>query len=204
MSDNEPRPAPSVAKSGLPVRAFTSAKTWETWLSKNHDKSPGLWLKFAKKDSGAKSVAKTDAIDIALAWGWIDGHLSGYDDAWFLTKFTPRRAKSGWSKVNTRRVQALIDAGKMREPGLAHVEAAKADGRWDAAYDSQSTAQIPPELAVALKKNKKAAAFYATLKSANRYAIFYRLTTAKKPETRAARLEKIVAMLERGEKFHLV
>lgn len=187
----------------LPVLPFVDAVAWETWLVTNAD-AKGVWLKIAKKDSGHATVTYAEALDVALCHGWIDGQKRSFDAAWFLQRFTPRRAKSLWSKINVGHVQRLIDAGRMRAGGLREVEAAKADGRWDAAYDGGRSMEVPPELAQALSlaKNRKAKAFFDTLNAANRYAVCWRVQTAKKPETKAKRVETLLAMLARGEKLH--
>ncbi len=185
----------------LPVLPFVDAVAWETWLVANAD-AKGVWLKIAKKDSGHATVTYAEALHVALCHGWIDGQKRSFDAAWFLQRFTPRRAKSLWSKINVGHVQRLIDAGRMREGGLREVEAAKADGRWDAAYDGGRSMEVPPELAQALAKNREAKAFFDTLNAANRYAVCWRVQTAKKSETRAKRVETLVAMLARGEKLH--
>jgi len=162
----------------------------------------GVWLKFAKKASGISSVNYAQALDVALCYGWIDGQSRSLDDTYYLQKFTPRRPKSIWSKVNIAKVEALIAAGRMRPAGQAAIDAAKADGRWDQAYDSPSNTVAPDDLLAALDGHPKAKEFYATLNKTNTYAIIWRLQTAKKPETRANRLGKIITMLENGEKFH--
>lgn len=185
----------------LPVLPFADADAWEAWLVANAD-AKGVWLKIAKKDSGHASVTYAEALDVALCHGWIDGQKRGFDEAWFLQRFTPRRAKSLWSKINVGHVERLVAAGRMRAGGLREVEAAKADGRWDAAYDGGRSMEVPPELAQALAKNRKAKAFFDTLNAANRYAVCWRVQTAKKPETKAKRVDTLVAMLARGEKLH--
>ncbi len=152
----------------------------------------------AKKASGIPSVTHAEALDVALCYGWIDGQRNSFDDRWFLQRFTPRRARSNWSKVNCAKVERLIEEGRMQAAGLAEVERARADGRWDAAYDAPSTATVPDDLQRALDDNPAAAACFATLNSQNRYAILYRIQDAKKPETRARRIEKFVAMLNEG------
>lgn len=181
---------------------FADVVAFERWLAAEPLTSKGLWLKLAKKGSARVSLSKDDAIDVALCHGWIDGQLGAYDDENWLIRFTPRKRASKWSELNRKRVAALIKAGRVRPAGLAEVEAAKADGRWDAAYAPASTAQIPPDLQAALDVAPKAAAFFATLTGANRYAILYRVTTAKKPETRAKRIAEFVLMLKRGETIH--
>ncbi|HEY0013718.1 MAG TPA: YdeI/OmpD-associated family protein [Allosphingosinicella sp.] len=192
----------SEERKGLPILAFADAAAFEAWLEAQPAGSPGLWLKLARKGAGAASVSKSEALDAALCHGWIDGQLDRYDDAAFLIRFTPRRARSKWSQVNRERALALIEAGRMRPAGLAQVEAAKADGRWDAAYAPASRAEVPPDLAAALGANPEAAAFFAGLTGANRYAILYRIADAKRPETRARRIAAFVQMLARGETVH--
>jgi uncharacterized protein YdeI (YjbR/CyaY-like superfamily) len=190
------------ALADLTVLEFADAVAWRTWLKRNHSKSPGIWIKFAKKGSGLPSITHPEAVDGALRWGWIDGQGKSQDATYWLTKFTPRRSRSIWSKINRDKALALIACGDMAAPGLAEVERAKADGRWDAAYDSPRTSAIPEDFAKALAGKPGAAAFFATLNAANRYAILWRLQTAKRPETRAKRIEQFVAMLGRGEKLH--
>ena len=192
----------SEMRKGLPILAFADAAALEAWLAEQPPDSAGIWLKLAKKGSGITSVSKAEAVDAALCHGWIDGQLDKYDQASWLIRFTPRKPKSKWSEVNVGRVAALTAAGRMRPGGLAEVEAAKADGRWAEAYAPQSRAEVPPDLQAALDANPKAAAFFATLKGANRYAILYRIGAAKKPETRARKIAEFVAMLERGETVH--
>jgi uncharacterized protein YdeI (YjbR/CyaY-like superfamily) len=189
-------------RAGLPILGFPDRQSLERWLEEEGGSSRGIWLKLAKKESGRASVSKAEAIDTALSFGWIDGQLDRYDDESWLIRMTPRRPRSKWSAKNKARVLELIAEGRMRPRGLAEVEAAKADGRWEAAYAPQSIAEVPPDLQAALDANPKAAAFFATLRGANRYAILYRISEAKKPETRAARIEKFVALLERGETLH--
>ena len=185
----------------LPIKLFKTEAAWETWLAAHGD-APGVWLKIAKKDTGATSVSYSEALDVALCHGWIDGLKRSCDAQYFLQRFTPRKAKSLWSKLNIARVEKLVDAGRMRPAGLREVEAAKADGRWDAAYQSASVMDVPPEFAAALAKNAKARKAFEALDRTNRYAFCWRVHTAKKPETKAARVEKFVAMLLRGEKIH--
>lgn len=186
----------------VPVIAFARPGDWADWLAGNHASSSGVWLKLAKKASGVASVTYAEALEVALAWGWIDGQKQSHDDAAWLQKFTPRGARSIWSKVNREKALALIASGDMKPPGLAEVERAKQDGRWDAAYDSQSKATVPEDLAAALAANPRAAEFFSTLNAANRYAVLFRVHTAKKPETRARRIAQFVEMLARGEKLH--
>jgi uncharacterized protein YdeI (YjbR/CyaY-like superfamily) len=189
-------------KSGLPVLPFASPETFREWLQEHHATSKGIWLKIAKKGSGTTSVTYPEALEEALCHGWIDGQKGALDEVFFLQRFTPRGPRSKWSKINVEKAEALIKARRMRAAGLAEVEKAKADGRWEAAYDPQSQATVPEDLQEALDKNPKAAAFFATLTGANRYAVLYRIHEAKKPETRAKRIEKFVAMLERHETVH--
>ena len=183
------------------VYAETPAK-FEAWLKKNHATSDGIWLAIAKKAGAAKSVSYVEAVEIALCWGWIDGQKQKLDDDHSLQRFTPRRPRSNWSKVNVDRIEALTKAKRMQPSGLAEVEKAKADGRWAKAYDSPSNMTVPDDLAAALKKNKQAAAFFETINASNRYAILWRIQDAKKPETRASRIEKFVAMLAEGKTLH--
>ena len=186
----------------LPTLPFESKKKWANWLAKQHDKSAGVWLKLAKKATGIPSVTYAEALDVALCYGWIDGQKGSFDDKYFLQKFTPRRPKSIWSKINVEKVEQLIASGEMKPAGLKAVEAAKQDGRWAAAYEGQKTISVPEDFQAALDKNKKAKAFFETLKGANRYAFLFRIQTAVKAETRAKRISQFVEMLERGEKFH--
>ena len=185
----------------LPVIAFDDDDAWERWLVAHAD-AKGLWLKIAKKGAGVTTVTYAEALDVALCHGWIDGQKRGFDADYFLQRFTPRRSKSLWSKINIGHVERLIAAGRMRDGGLREVEAAKADGRWDAAYDGARNMTVPPELAEALARNRKAKAFFETLNGTNRYAVCWRVQTAKKPETKAKRVETLVAMLARGETLH--
>lgn len=189
-------------KAGLPIIAFPSASAWEEWLAAQPRTSKGIWLKMAKRQSGITSVSRREAIDGALCHGWIDGQLQPFNDRYWLIRFTPRSVKSKWSKINQNRAQELIDESRMSDSGLNEVDRAKADGRWDAAYTSQSTAEVPEDLRIALGKNRAASLFFAKLDSANRYAILYRLHDAKKPETRASRIKKFIEMLERQETLH--
>ena len=185
----------------LQPRHFRDAASWEKWLVACGD-GKGAWLKIAKKNSGARSVSYAEALDVALCHGWIDGQKRSFDDAFFLQRFTPRRPKSLWSKINVGHVARLVEAGRMQAAGLREVEAAKADGRWEAAYAGAAGMAVPEELEVALAKNGKARAFFDTLDKTNRYAVCWRVQTAKTPETRAARIGKLVAMLAKGEKIH--
>ena len=185
------------------ARLFKSAKAFETWLKKHHATSDGVWLRMAKRDAREPCVSYPEAVEIALCWGWIDGQRRGLDDHHFLQRFTPRRARSIWSKINVRKVAALIEAGRMQAPGHAQIEAAKADGRWAQAYDGASTSAVPDDLRAALEAEPKAKAFFATIDAANRYAVLWRVQTAAKPETRARRIARLVAMLARGETIHI-
>ncbi len=186
----------------LPILLFASPAELEAWLEENHAAAEGIWLKIAKKGSGVESVTYAEALELALCFGWIDSQKRGFDEKHFLQRFTPRRPRGKWSQINREKAEGLIAAGAMRAVGLAEVEAAKADGRWDAAYAGQRTAEVPADLQLELDGNEAAREFFASLDSANRYAIIYRLEDAKKPETRERRLRKFVGMLERGEKIH--
>jgi len=195
-------PAKSTSPKVFPQLPFKTQKAWHAWLAKHHATAPGIWLQIAKKDSGIPSVTQAEAVEAALCWGWIDGQAKSLDDRYFLQRFTPRKRDSIWSRINRERALSLIESGAMQPAGLAAIETARANGRWDAAYAGPRTAEVPPDLDAALRAKPKAAAFFATLKGQNRYAILFRLQTAKKPETRAARLRKFVEMLERGETIH--
>jgi uncharacterized protein YdeI (YjbR/CyaY-like superfamily) len=186
----------------LEIRLFATSGELEEWLEANAGTTPGLWLKIAKKGAPEPSVTYAEALEMALCFGWIDSQKRGLDDTHFLQRFTPRRPRGRWSKVNREKAEALERAGALRPAGAAEVAAAKADGRWEAAYEGARTAEVPDDLQRELDVNRAAAAFFAELDSANRYAITYRLAEAKKPETRARRLTKFVGMLERGEKIH--
>ena len=189
-------------RAGLPIIGFEEAAGFDAWLAREPRDSKGLWLKLAKKGAAVASLSRAEAIDAALCHGWIDGQLDKYDEAHWLIRFTPRKRASKWSEVNRSRALELIEEARMRPAGLAEIEAAKADGRWEAAYAPASKAQVPPDLQAALDASPEAASFFATLKGANRYAILYRIGTAKKEETRARRIADFVAMLERGETVH--
>ena len=186
----------------LPILPFASKKKWASWLAKQHEKSAGVWLQLAKKGAGLPSVTYEEAVEVALCYGWIDGQKKGYDDKYWLQKFTPRGPKSIWSKLNTEKAERLIASGEMQPAGLKAVEAARRDGRWEAAYASQKNISIPEDFQAALDRNRKAKAFFSTLKSAERYAILFRIQTAKKAETRARRIRQFVKQLERNEKVH--
>lgn len=186
----------------LPILPFPSAEAWAAWLEREHATAPGVWLKIAKKASGVATVTYAEALDAALCFGWIDGQRRAHDATWFLQRFTPRKRGSRWSKINTEHVERLLAAGRMRPAGIAQVETARADGRWADAYHGQRTASVPPDLQAALDADPAAAAFFATLRGASRYAVLYRVQDAKRPETRARRIETFVAMLARGETLH--
>jgi uncharacterized protein YdeI (YjbR/CyaY-like superfamily) len=182
--------------------AFKSPADFRKWLTVNHDTVDGIWLRIFKKASGKKTVNYDEALDEALCFGWIDGLKKTYDELSFIQRFTPRRARSGWSKRNTVHVERLTKAGLMMPAGIKAVEAAKADGRWLAAYESPRDAEPPEDFLKALSRDKKAKVFFESLNKANLYAIVYRLKTAKKPETRERRMQNILVMMSRGEKFH--
>ncbi len=189
-------------KRDLLIVAFKSLQAWETWLAAQPAGSSGVWLKLAKKSATVASVSRLEAIDGALCHGWIDGQLDKFDQDWWLVRFTPRKSNSKWSEKNRDRASELLKLKRMSAAGLREIQQAKADGRWDQAYAPQSTATLPDDLNAALVKNKKAMSFFAALDSANRYAIIYRVHTAKKPETRESRIETFVDMLSRGETIH--
>ena len=186
----------------LPILEIITPHDWQEWLNKNSVTSNGVLLKIPKKASGLPPITHDQVLDIALCYGWIDGQRNRFDDNYFIQKFTPRRSRSLWSKRNIEKVESLIAAGKMLPGGTAEIEAAKADGRWEAAYDSPKNMTTPEELVQALENNKKAKATYETLSRTNTYAIAFSINTAKKAETRQRRIEKFVAMLERGEKLY--
>jgi uncharacterized protein YdeI (YjbR/CyaY-like superfamily) len=185
-------------RSGLPIIGFADQKELEDWLTRQPADAAGVWIKFAKKGSGKSSLSKAEAIDAALC----HGQLNKYDDRHWLIRFTPRKPRSKWSEVNRTRALQLIEAGQMGKTGLAQVNAARADGRWNAAYAPARTAEVPPDLQEALDQSPTAAAFFATLTGANRYAILYRISAVKKPDTRARKIATYVGMLERGETIH--
>ncbi|HEX4694264.1 YdeI/OmpD-associated family protein [Sphingomonas sp.] len=189
-------------KAGLPVLDFANLAAWEKWLGEQPGDARGLWLKLAKAGNDASSLTKAQAIDGALCHGWIDGQIDKYDDAWFLTRFTPRKTNSKWSEKNRNRAEELVAEGRMTPAGQAAIDAAKDDGRWDAAYAPASTAETPADLAAALDAEPGAGAFFDTLTGANRYAILYRVKTAKKPATRKRRIAEFVAMCAAGETIH--
>jgi uncharacterized protein YdeI (YjbR/CyaY-like superfamily) len=186
----------------LPVQLFSNQAKWRAWLEANHTQGQGVWLKIAKKDSGEKSVSYGEAVEEALCFGWIDGMVRKYDERFYIQKFTPRRKGSVWSKINVDKVQRLIENGKIHAAGLAAIEQAKTNGRWAAAYDSPTNSVPSTEFQAALDKHPKAKQFYGTLTKANKYAMNWQIQTAKKLETKQMRIEKFIAMLERGEKLH--
>jgi uncharacterized protein YdeI (YjbR/CyaY-like superfamily) len=185
----------------LPELQFADQAEFAAWLAEHAD-TPGLWIRIAKKGTGLTSVDHDQALEEALRHGWIDGTARRVDDQWFVQRFTPRTRRSRWSKINRATAERLIAEGRMFPRGLREVEAARADGRWEAAYAGPASSAVPDDLAVALKASPSAEAFFTTLSSQNRYAILYRIEEAKRPETRARRIEKFVAMLERGETLH--
>lgn len=189
-------------KAGLPILRFADAASLERWYDAHADSAPGIWLKFAKVGSGQTSVTRAEALDVALCHGWIDGQAASVDEAWWLQRFTPRRKGSRWSQINCGKAEELIAAGRMHARGRAEVDAAKADGRWAAAYAGPRTAAVPPDLQDAIDASPAAAAFFPTLSSQNRYAILHRLGAVKRPETRARKIEQYVAMLAAGETIY--
>jgi uncharacterized protein YdeI (YjbR/CyaY-like superfamily) len=190
------------ATDDLPLIPFATPADWDAWLDEHGERAEGVWIKVAKKDSGVPSVAWAEAVEVALAHGWIDGQARSIDERWYRQRFTPRRKRSRWSKINRATAERLIEEGTMRPAGLRAVEAARADGRWDAAYDSPATATVPDDLQVALDAAPGAAGFFAGLDGRNRYSILHRIAEAKRPETRARRIEKFVAMCAAGETVH--
>ncbi|HJR66131.1 MAG TPA: YdeI/OmpD-associated family protein [Gemmatimonadaceae bacterium] len=184
----------------LPARAFKSQKDWEAWLERNHD-TPGVWIKLSKKGSGIPSVSYQEAVDSALCYGWIDGQARSLDDVCYLQRFTPRTSTSNWSKINREKAEAFLADGRMRASGLRAIEVAKANGRWEKAYEGQREMAVPEDFEKALKKHPKAQKFFGTLDSKSRYAVLYRIQDARKPETRARRIESFIAMLAEGKKI---
>ena len=185
-----------------PAESFASKSRWGKWLAANHEKSDGIWLRIFKKESGVKTITYAEALDEALCYGWIDGQKKTFDGDSWIQKFTPRRARSIWSKRNIEHIERLTNEKRMKAAGLKAFEDAKKDGRLDAAYDSPSNSTPPDDFLKLLEKNKKAKAFFDSLNKANKYAITWRLQTAKKPETREKRMNTILEMLAKGEKFH--
>jgi len=188
--------------STAPIIEFKTAKAFETWIIKHHDRSNGIWLKIFKKDSKRKTISYAEALDVALCYGWIDGQKQAHDEQAWLQKFCPRKEKSIWSQKNTEHIERLINEGRMTPAGLEVVEKAKADGRWEKAYHSPSKMTIPEDFLKELSKNKKAAAVFKDLNKTNLFSIGFRLQTAKKQETREKRMKEIIEMLAKGEKFH--
>jgi uncharacterized protein YdeI (YjbR/CyaY-like superfamily) len=193
--------ATAAANSGSPL-LFEDQQTWLSWLRKNHATSSGVWLRIAKKGATVRSISYPEAVDAALCFGWIDGQKKSDDDTYWLQRFTPRSEKSIWSKINREKAIRLIELGQMNAAGLREVERAKRDGRWDAAYDSPSGATVPADFQAALNKTPRAKAFFATLDSRNRYAVLFRIQTARKAETRAKRIKQFVEMLSQHEKIY--
>ena len=189
-------------RSGLPVLRFAKQAQFKTWLAKQPRDAAGLWIKFARKAATSATLTKAEAIDVALCHGWIDGRIEKYDETHWLVRFTPRTPRSKWSALNSKRALELVKEGRMASAGLAQIEAAKADGRWEQAYAPASSAEVPGDLQKALNKSPKAAAFFGTLNSRNRFAILYRIGAVKKVETRTRKIAEFVAMLERGETIH--
>jgi uncharacterized protein YdeI (YjbR/CyaY-like superfamily) len=186
----------------LPVQHFSSAEAWERWLARNHAKSPGVWLEIAKKAAADTTVSYPEAIDVALCYGWIDGLRHKHDETYFRQRFTPRTRTSKWSQINRNKVEALVVAGRMQPSGQAEIDAAKADGRWDAAYAGSRSIEVPDDLVRALRRNAKARRAFERLDSRNRYAVLYRVHDAKRPDTRARRIEAFVTMLAEGRTIH--
>jgi len=200
MSIEEKR---KTAKEDLPIIPFASQLLWEHWLEQNHADSHGIWLRFYKKNSGIASVTYAEALDVALCYGWIDAQLKSIDDLCYKQHFTPRRPRSIWSKRNIEHIARLTKEGRMKPAGIKQVESAKADGRWDAAYDSQQNMALPDDFLTELTKDEAAFSYYKSLNKANQYAIAWRIQTAKRPETREKRMKEILEMLARGKKFHM-
>jgi uncharacterized protein YdeI (YjbR/CyaY-like superfamily) len=194
--------AAMAADDGLPQLTFSSAADWQAWLEANHDSSAGVWLRLAKKGSGIRSVTLAEALDVCLCFGWIDGRREALDNDYYLQRYTPRRPRSKWSRINVEKVAVLTAAGRMRPAGLAEVESAKADGRWDAAYESPKRMAVPDDLERELAAHPAARKSFESLDSRNRYAILYGLADAKRAETRARRLAKFVAKLDAGERSY--
>jgi uncharacterized protein YdeI (YjbR/CyaY-like superfamily) len=195
--------AKSAVEPDVSSTLFNSAKAFEAWLKKNHATSDGLWLKIAKRGANEPGITYSEAVEIALCWGWIDGQKKSLDSQHFLQRFTPRRPRSIWSKTNVDKVAALIEAGRMQAPGYAQIEAAEADGRWARAYDGARTSAVPEDLLAALEAEPRAKAFFATINASNRYAVLWRIQTAVKAKTRAKRIAQFVEMLGRGETIHI-
>ncbi|HEX3534968.1 MAG TPA: YdeI/OmpD-associated family protein [Gemmatimonadaceae bacterium] len=190
------------ASAGPPIRSFKNAEAWESWLEENQTATDGLWMRIAKKASGVRSITYPEAVEVALCYGWIDGQKKPESETTWLQRFVPRRPRSLWSKINREKALALIASGKMRPAGLKEIDRARTDGRWEAAYNSPKDAPIHPDFQNALNENPRAKAFFSTLNAANRYAIIWRLHTAKKAQTRERLARKFIEMLEKGETLH--
>lgn len=186
----------------LPVVRFATRAAWQAWLDKNHDKAPGVWMEVAKKGSGLRSVTREEALEVALCYGWIDSQSMTVDEKRYRQRFTPRRSRSKWSKINCAAVERLHAEGRLAPAGIREMEAAKGDGRWEAAYDSPRTIAVPPDLAARLARNARARRAFEKLDGQNRYAILYRLHHAKRADTRQRRLDRFVALLEAGRTLH--
>ena len=186
----------------LPILPFETQQSWEVWLEEHHSDTKGVWLKIAKKETGILSLSYLEAVEGALCYGWIDGQKASFDDQYWLQKFTPRSLKSIWSKVNCGKVAVLLSEGRMQAAGIRQVELAQADGRWEAAYEPQSKITVPDDFQYELDKNQKAKDFFSTLDSGNRYAILFSIHTAKKSETRTARIQKFIEMLANNQRIH--
>jgi uncharacterized protein YdeI (YjbR/CyaY-like superfamily) len=196
------RPKAGARTAAGSVLEFRTPRDWEKWLDKNYENPDGVWLRIAKKASESQTVSYAEALDVALCYGWIDAQKRAESESSWLQRFIPRRSRSIWSKINREKALALIDAGKMKPAGLSEVTRAQQDGRWDAAYDSPKTATVPADFQKALDESRAAREFFKTLSAANRYAILWRLQTAKRPETRARRIANFIQMLEKGETLH--
>lgn len=189
-------------KDNLPIHQFPDAGAWERWLEQHHESEPGVWLKTAKKSAAVRTVTHAEALESAICFGWIDGQRTPLDETFFLQRFTPRKSRSQWSQVNRAKAERLIEQGRMRPAGLAQVQAARQDGRWDSAYEPQSRATVPPDFQRELDRNPEAKAFFETLRGQNRYSFLYRIQSAKRPETRARRIATFVEMLNEHRTFH--
>jgi uncharacterized protein YdeI (YjbR/CyaY-like superfamily) len=196
-----PKKAATAGKPG-PIRAFRTQQTFADWLEKNHDRSSGIWMRIAKKGSGLKTATYAEGLEVALCYGWIDGKKLPENEKTWLQWFVPRRPRSLWSKINRDKALALMASGRMCRPGLAEIDRAKSDGRWEAAYDSPSRAQVPTDLQQELDRSTKAKAFFEKLDRINRYAIIWRVQTARKAEIRAQRIRTLIEMLEKGKTLH--
>jgi uncharacterized protein YdeI (YjbR/CyaY-like superfamily) len=181
---------------------FSTQAEWEGWLERNGSASSGVWLRLAKKSAGQTTVSYAEAVESALCYGWIDGKKQTEDEHYWLQRFTPRTAKSIWSKINKEKAEALIASGRMRPAGMREIDRARQDGRWDAAYSSPSNSTVPEDLEAALNANPKAKKHFGTLNSRNRYAILFRVQNAKKPETRARKIAEFVEMLSKGDALY--